>query len=64
MSHLVEFIPVEWLERSCWAAVCSERLQVYSRPIQIERRSQTERRRSSEPIQSFQSLNLAELGLV
>lgn len=34
----VEFIPAEWVERSCWAAARGERLAVYSRPVQIERR--------------------------
>jgi len=34
----VEYTPAEWLERSAWAASYGERLVVYSRPIQVERR--------------------------
>jgi hypothetical protein len=41
--HAVEFIPAEWLERSAWAAHCGQRLQVYSRAAEIERRVRTRR---------------------
>jgi len=74
VTHIVEFIPAEWLERSMWAAVCGERLEVYSRPVRIERRwlparrqgprHPAGRRAADESPESFQSLNLAELLLV
>ncbi len=65
----VQFIPAEWLERSAWAASYGERLQVYSRAINIERRWGERRaderpgvgRRVDDPVRPFESLNLAEL---
>ncbi len=44
----VEFIPASWLERAAWAARCGERLEVYSRPIVIERRVSTRRKADVE----------------
>lgn len=74
MKHVVEYIPVEWLERAAWAASHGEKLFVYSRPVEVERRWQSERRleprcsagrrEADEAVESFQSLNLAELALV
>lgn len=34
----IEFIPAEWLARSVRVAAHGGRLEVYSRPVQIERR--------------------------
>ena len=41
--HITEFIPAEWLERSAWTASRGERLQIYTRPMQMERRVCTRR---------------------
>ena len=50
----IEFIPAEWLERSAWAAHCGQRLQVYSRTAEVERRLRT--RRSADMALLLQSL--------
>lgn len=61
--HGVEYIPEDWLERAAWAARCGERLDVYSRPVQTERRLGAGRRstdpathllRPDEPFESLQ----------
>ena len=36
--HAVEFSPAGWLEHAAWAAHRGERLIVYSRPSEVERR--------------------------
>jgi len=36
--HTTEFIPAGWLEHAAWAMHRGERLVVYSRPIEVERR--------------------------
>lgn len=69
MNHTVEYIPADWLERAAWAAHCGERMALYSRPIQIERRSvirravdrnSADRRTTDEPVTVLQSLQLEE----
>ena len=66
--HTTEYIPADWLERAAWAAHCGQRLTVYSRPIQIERRHGERRtsngRTTGEPVEAFHSLQLEELALV
>jgi hypothetical protein len=74
-QNKVEFIPVDWLKRSAWAARHGEWLNVYSRPVQIEHhwdecRSEQQTmkrinsgRRIDNPVQSFESLEPAELAL-
>ncbi len=69
--HTIEFIPADWLERAAWAAHCGERMAVYSRPVQIERRWGRRRaderpgigRRTDDPAIPFQSLRLEELAV-
>jgi len=69
--HTIEFIPAEWLERAAWAAHCGERMAVYSRPVQVERRWGQRRaaerpgigRRADDPVLPFQSLQLDELAV-
>jgi len=36
--HTTEFIPAGWLEHAAWVMHRGERLVVYSRPIEVERR--------------------------
>jgi hypothetical protein len=70
--HSVEYIPADWLERAAWAAHCGERMAVYSRPVQIERRWGERRaserpgmgRRTDDPTLPFQSLQLEDLAQV
>jgi len=62
--HTTEYIPADWLERAAWAAHCGERMEVYSRPVQIERRHAerrtADRQKTDEPVTVFQSLQLEE----
>lgn len=70
--HSVEYIPADWLERAAWAAHCGERMAVYSRPVEIERRWGERRvserpgtgRRTDDPTLPFQSLQLEDLAQV
>ena len=70
-QNKVEFIPADWLKRSAGAARHGEWLNVYSRPVQIEccwseRRAMkrtNSSHRTDDPVQSFESLEPAELVL-
>jgi hypothetical protein len=54
MLHEVEFIPAEWLERSCWAARQGQSLLCYSRTIAVEHRVHA--RRSADVVLLIQSI--------